>query len=334
MRKWYQSEGKDADVVLSSCVTLSRNLADTPFPSRMSGEIRKNTGKKIYAALKSSELAGDFDLVNLAECSDAQAAAYAEKMLISRRFLRLKDKASFILSKNEDVSVMLCEEDHIVLTAFEGGKSLAEAYAKADKLDDIFIRTLKIAYSDKLGFLTASPVNLGTGLNASFLLHLPALKNAGALYRLSAMVGKLGLSLQERFKNGAGDLYVLSNRVTLGISEKSAMDNLTAVCDQIIAQERAAREEMKNNDDFEDKIYRALGILQSARRLYTDEFLEVLSRVRLGAALKYLDIGFDKTGEMLYTLQNASLLASAGKELTEDECAKLRAQTIRESLTP
>lgn len=332
MRKWYQGEGNNADVVLYSGIRLSRNLADTPFPSRMSNDIRKNISKKIYAAVKSSPMAGDFDMINLAELTDAQAASYAEKRLISRDFLKLKSKASFMLSKQEDLSVMLCEEDHIQITAYAAGESLQEAYQKADKLDDIFISTLKLAYSERLGFLTASPINLGTGMHASFVLHLPALKQAGALYRLSSMVSKLGLSLREMFRHGTGDLYVLANQVTLGISEQNAMDNITAICDQIVKQERAEREAMKDGYDFEDKIYRALGILQSARRLESKEFLEVLSRVRLGAALGYLTIDYKTIGDLLYTLQNASLVASSDKELTKEECAKLRAQIIREKL--
>ena len=332
MSKWYQGEGNNADVVLYSGIRLSRNLADTPFPSRMSSEIRKNCCKKIFAAVKSSPLAGEFDMINLAELTDAQAAAYAEKRLISKDFLKLKNKASFMLSKQEDVSVMLCEEDHIQITAYAPGESLQEAYRKADRLDDIFIDTLKLAFSERLGFLTASPINLGTGMHASYVLHLPALKQAGALYRLSSMVAKLGLSLREMFRHGAGDLYVLSNQVTLGISEQSAIDNITAIADQIVKQERAEREAMKQHFDFEDKIYRALGVLQSARRLDSREFLEMLSLVRLGAAMHYLDVDYKTVGDMLYTMQNASLVATADKELTEEECAKLRAQLIREKL--
>lgn len=332
MAKWYQSEGNNADVVLYSGIRLSRNLADTPFPSRMSGEIRKNISKKIYAAVKSSPLAGEFDMINLAELTDAQAASYAEKRLISKDFLKLKSKASFMLSKQEDLSVMLCEEDHIQITSYAPGESLQEAYQKADKLDDVFIHTLKLAFSDRLGFLTASPINLGTGMHASYVLHLPALKQAGALYRLSSMVSKLGLSLRELFRGGSGDLYVLANQVTLGISEQAAIDNITAICEQIVKQERAEREAMKDGYDFEDKIYRAMGVLQSARRLDSKEFLAMLSLVRLGAALGYLAIDYKTIGELLYTLQNASLVASADKELTEEECAKLRAQLIREKL--
>ncbi len=332
MNKWYQGVGNNSDVVLFSKVSLARNLADSPFPSRMSGDIRKSVTKKIYATIKSSPVANEFDIVNLFDLSDAKAASYCEKQLIGKDFLKLKDKASFLVSKNEEVSVMLCGEDHININSFAAGQSLEEAYRKADELDDIFISTLRLAYSEKLGFLTASPMNLGTGLKASFALHLPALERAGALYRLSAMVGKLGLTLREMFEGGAGDIYVLSNQVSLGISEKSAIDNLSAICDQIVNQERAARESLKENIEFEDKIYRNMGILKSARRLETEEFLNCLSMVRLGAAMKYLDVDYKTVGDMLHNLLDSSLIAEADAELTEQMCANLRAQIVREKL--
>ncbi|MCR5207019.1 MAG: ATP--guanido phosphotransferase [Eubacterium sp.] len=331
MSKWYQGSGKNSDVVLYSKVRLSRNLADSPFPSKMSAEIRKNVTKKLWATVKSSPLANEFEIVNIASLSEAEAMSYAEKRLISEKHARDK-AASFLLSNNEDISVMLCEEDHIIINAFSSGQTLSQAYKKADELDDVFIKTLKIAYSDKLGFLTSSPVNLGTGLKASYALHLPALADNGTVYRLMAMVGKLGLTLREMFENGAGDIYVLSNQVSLGISEKSAIDNICAICDQIVKQERKAREELKENINFEDKIYRTMGILKSARKLDFEEFLDSLSLARLGASLKYLDIDYETIGDMLYGLQNAALIASSGAELNDQLCSKLRAQIVRERL--
>lgn len=332
MNKWYQGEGNNSDVVLYSRVRLARNLADSPFPNRMNRDIRKAVSKKIYATIKSSDLANEFDMINLADVSKAKAYSYAEKQLISNDFAKQQDQAAFLLSKDESVSIMLCEEDHIKINSFAAGQNLDEAYKRANKLDDIFIYGLHLAYTDELGFLTASPINLGTGLKASFVLHLPALSQKNALYKLSSMVGKLGLSLRELYANGSGDIYILSNQVSLGISEKSAIDNVNAICDQIVKQERAAREELKENIDFEDKIYRTMGILKSARRLELTEFLNNLSLARLGISLGYFDIDYKTIGDMLYTLQNATLLDSAQADLTELMCAKLRAQIVREKL--
>ena len=332
MSVWYQGEGKNSDVVLYSKIRLARNLADFPFPSRMSDEIRKSVTKKLYATVKNSDLANEYDVINLYDLSNEQAASYMEKQLISREFLRNKAKSSFILSKAEDVSVMLCEEDHIRINSFAAGQNLEEAYEKADRLDDLFIGSFKLAYSDKLGFLTASPVNLGTGMKASYYLHLPALKKEGALRRIALSVSKLGLTLNELYRGGAGDIYVLSNQVTLGISEKSAIENLSSICDRIVKQEKEARENLKEDFDLEDKIYRTLGIMKEARKLETDEFLGFISMLRLGISLGYLDLDYEATDGLMHNLFNASIAAFAGKELDETTCAKARAQIVRDKL--
>ncbi|MBQ7202589.1 MAG: ATP--guanido phosphotransferase [Eubacterium sp.] len=330
MSRWYSNDGKNSDVVLYSRVRLARNLADSPFPAKMSEEIRKSVTKKLYATLKSSPFANEFDLINLADCTRERALSYAEKCLASPQLV--KEGGQLMISKKEDVSIMLCEEDHIRINAFSSGQNLEDAFNKANDIDDVFLNSLKIAYSDKLGFLTASPMNLGTGLKASFILHLPALRMENSLYRISAMVGKLGLNLTELYKNGAGDLYVLSNQVSLGITEKSAIDNVSAICDQIVKQEREAREELKKDFEFEDRIFRNLGILKSARILKTDEFLKGISLVRLGISLGYFDIDYKTVGDMLYTLHSATLAADTNGEYTEEACGRMRAKIVREKL--
>ena len=332
MSKWYQGEGNSSDVVLFSKIRLARNLADSPFPSRMSDEIRKNVTKKIYATVKSSALANEFDVINLGELTDAKAMSYAEKQLISKKFLKNRANSAFLLSKSEDVSVMLCEEDHIRINAFAPGENLTEAYKKANALDDIFINAFKLAYSEKLGFLTSSPMNLGTGMRAIYALHLPALKADGSIYRLSSMVGKLGLSLREMYPDAVGDIYILSNQVTLGISESKAIENLASVCDQIVNQERNARENLKEDIDCEDKIFRTLGIMKTARKLDNNEFLNCLSVLRLGNALNLIDVSYKTIGDLFYNLQNASIIAYVNEELDETTCAKARAEVVRKKL--
>ena len=330
MSRWYENEGNNSDVVLFSRIRLARNLADSPFPSRMSEDIRKSVTKKLYATLKSSRFANEFDLINLADLTSEKAVSYAEKFLASPELV--KSRGTFMLSEKEDVSVMLCEEDHIKINAFAAGQNLEAAYEKANDIDDMFLDSLKIAYSEKLGFLTSSPINLGTGLKASFVLHLPALAEQRAIYKLSAMVGKLGLNLRELYKNAAGDLYILSNQVSLGISEKSAIDNVNAICEQIVKQERTAREELAKDFEYEDKIYRNFGMLKSARILKTQEFLDGMSLARLGKALGFIDTDYKTIGNMLFTLQNATLAADTKNDLSDETLDKLRAKIVRETL--
>lgn len=330
MNKWYSSQGSNSDVVLSSKIRLARNLADAPFPCKMSNEIRKSVCKKIFAAAKNSELAGEFDMIDITSISDLKKISLAEKGVISPEFAKQNMYSCVLVSKDESTSVMLCEEDHIRLTVMSAGQDLEGAYKKADVIDDIFIGNLKIAFSDRLGFLTSNPMNLGTGLKASLILHLPAVTEKGMMPSLTAMVGKLGFTVKSLF--GGSDFYELSNRISLGITEKNAIENLNAICNQIVKQERAFRQELMEFDDFQDKIYRAMGTLKMARKLSTKEFYRLISFARLGVSMGSFDETYENIGNMIYSLGTATIMSGAEEHMTVDEADKLRAQYIREKL--
>lgn len=320
------------DIVIASKITLVRNLSDTVFVRRMSDDIAKSVSKKVFACIKNSPLGKEFDLINLQDLSKAKAQSYVEKGLISDRFLSNEKANSFLLSKDNDICVMINEEEHIKITAYEQGDNIIQAYNKANDVDDVFINGLKIAFSSRFGFLTSSPMYLGTGLKASLILHLPALNRNNLISRLSSMVNKLGMSLNSAFENQAGDIFVLSNLVTLGVTEKASLDNLNAVSAQIIMQERNARQQLKGNADFEDKLYRNLGILKLARKLNTEEMLGGLSLVRLACSLGYFDYSVSLLNEMLANLFDATLVDSSNSDLSQTMCETLRAQIIREKL--
>lgn len=320
------------DIVIASKITLVRNLSDTVFVRRMSDDIAKSVSKKVFACIKNSPLGKEFDLINLQDLSKAKAQSYVEKGLISDRFLSNEKANSFLISKDNDICVMINEEEHIKITAYEQGDNIIQAYNKANDVDDVFINGLKIAFSSRFGFLTSSPMYLGTGLKASLILHLPALNRNNLISRLSSMVNKLGMSLNSAFENQAGDIFVLSNLVTLGVTEKASLDNLNAVSAQIIMQERNARQQLKGNADFEDKLYRNLGILKLARKLNTEEMLGGLSLVRLACSLGYFDYSINLLNEMLANLFDATLVDSSNSDLSQTMCETLRAQIIREKL--
>lgn len=329
MAKWYNGGGADNDVVLFSKIRLARNLSDTPFKSRMSREIKKNTVKKLYASVKNSDIAGDFNIVDLSAQSAVKAVSYAEKQLISPEFA--KEKGVFLLSSDESVSVMLCEEDHIRITAFAGGLATEKAYESADKTDNVFINNLPIAFDEKLGFLTASPINLGTGLKASVALHLPAIKSNGGMPRLASMVGKLGLSLRSLYSE-KGAFYLLSNQISMGITEKAAIDNINAVAAQIIRQERNLRDVMKNSEIWEDKLYRSMGTLKMARRLDFSEFIELISDVRLGISLGFFDEDLFDVDFLIHNLADGTVLSDNDSEDSPELSSKIRAEIIRNKL--
>ena len=326
MNKWYSQGGADNDVIMYSKVRLARNLSDTPFKNKLSPEIKRSTVKKLYACVKNSELAGEFELVDLSSKSNAQAAAYAERQMISPEFAR--EKGAFLTTEDESVSVMLCEEDHIRISAFASGLEIEKAYKKSDKVDDVFLKSLPVAFDEKLGFLTASPINLGTGLKISVGLHLPAIRENGSVSRLSSLVGKLGLTLRPLYGEGSA-FYQLTNHVTLGITEKEAIDNISTVALQIAMQERNLRATMKNSECWEDKLYRSMGTLKMARRLSYAEFIALASDIRLGAALGYFDCDINNITAMIHTMADGNVLTSHGCENSPESVQKLRAEDVR-----
>lgn len=331
MSKWYNTQGNNGDVVISSKIRLARNIEKTPFPCRMSNEIRKSLCKKVFASIQNSKYAGEFDLIELPNLTDAQKIALVEKGYISTQMAKQGQYSAVLLSKDEDCSIMLCEEDHIRLSVMAAGDDLKSAYEKANAIDNMLIDNMRIAFDSRLGFLTSNPMHLGTGMKASVVLHLPAINERNMIGALGSMIGKLGFSIKP-LHSSKGDFYELANEICFGIKEENAIDNLYAICSQIVTQERKFRDELMEYDDFEDKIFRAMGTLKMARQVTGKEFFEMMSLVRLGAAMNIFDIKSEKIDEMLHTLGTASILSQADAEMTVNDADKIRAQYLRDNL--
>ena len=191
------------------------------------------------------------------------------------------------------------------------------------------------AFDERIGFLTQCPTNLGTGMRASVMLHLPALTLSGQIHKLINTISKLGLTFRGAFgegTNAVGDMYQLSNQITLGISEEFAIKNLKAITLQLCAQERSAREEMLKDVGTEDKIFRAYGLLKWARLLSTKELMENLSYVRLGSVTGKINIPIEVVNELMVSMQPATINARAGQKLEEVERDSVRASEVRNKL--
>ncbi len=330
MSKWYTAQGNNSDVVVSSKIRLARNLVSAPFPSRMSNEVRKMVCKKIFASIKNSPLAGEFDLTELQSMNDLKKVSMAEQGIISPEFAKQNGFGSVIVSKDESVSIMLCEEDHIRLSAVSSGQSLEEAYKKADELDDILINNLKIAFSEKLGFLTSNPMNLGKRSKASFILHLPAISAKGMILSLTNMVSKLGFDVKPVYSDNS-DFYELSKRITFGITEKSAIEISKAFVSKSLSR-KGHTEEVVSIIDFEDKIFRAMGTLKMARKLTAKEFYSLISLVRLGISMGSFNEKYETVSRILHDVGTATIMSESDEGLTVDDTEKIRAQYVRESL--
>ena len=333
--KWYENTAAHADVVLSTRVRLARNLKDYPFPARLNEKGKDEVCAVVRDALLTGERAKAYDYVPMRTLSHTRCVSLAEKHLISPEFASDSAGRALILSKEEDVSIMLCEEDHVRVQVIYPGLSLEEAYQKADELDEALSQKVAIAFDPRLGFLTQCPTNLGTGLRASVMLHLPALSRGGAMQHLANTVAKLGLILRGAYGEGSrpvGDIYQLSNQVTLGISEQAAIKNLESIANQIIAQEKSAREALMKDDVFIDRIWRAYGVLKSAHMLSCSEFMDLGSLVRTGAAEGILDVPVQTLTRLLVEMQPATLNCAEGRNCTAAERDVLRAKAVKEAL--
>ncbi len=331
---WYDKLGEHGDIVLSTRVRLARNLEDYPFPVRLDREQKKQVNECV------KNVFSDYNDINLKyfdmeEVTQNEAVSLAEKHLISPDFAYDSTGRGLLLSDDEEVSIMLCEEDHIRIQVILPGLSQQEAFEKADKIDRVLEKKLNYAFNEKLGYLTQCPTNLGTGMRASVILHLPALVRKGAIRRLSSTVAKLGLTLRGYYSEGveaAGDIFQLSNQVTLGISEQAALQNLGSIALQIIEQEKQARSALSDDSEFIDMIYRSNGILQSAYKLTSKELIELASLVLLGGEEKIIEVPMEKLMTAMVSFLPATLRKAEGESLTKDERDIIRARKIRELL--
>ena len=333
--KWYEKAGNCGDVVYSTRVRLARNLRQYPFPNKASDTQKQEIEAKIRDALLNgnSVASSQFSYVPLESLSDEEAVSLVERHIVSPEFIADRRNKALLLSDDESTSIMVNEEDHLRIQVMKEGLSLKEAAEAADRWDTLLGESLEFAFDPDFGYLTQCPTNLGTGMRASVMLHLPALTESGAMSRISANLSKLGLTLRGSYGEGSqilGAMYQLSNQITLGLSESEAIDNLSAIASQLIEQERKARQELSAGIVLQDKIERAAGVLKSAKMLSSGEFAELISYIRLGLSVGLLQgVTDEELNGLLVRMQPATLSVSAEKPLEPTERDILRASETR-----
>lgn len=335
MSKWYIGAGEQNDVVISTRIRFARNISEYPFPCKLNVKSRTELNNTIKNAVESDNKFG-LRFVEMKTLAGFEAASMAERHIISPEFASDANGRAMLISPDEDICIMLCEEDHIRLQVMKPGFALDEAYAVADEIDNSLNEKFDFAFDSRIGYLTQCPTNLGTGMRASVMLHLPCLTMNGGIGRLASTVSKLGLTIRGAFGEGSeavGDMYQLSNQITLGISESAAIGNLKSITLQLCAQERAAREELMKSIDTEDAIFRAYGLLKWAKLLSTDELMHNLSLVRLGSVAGKIQVPLKTINELMISLQPATINANAGQKLSPRERDFERAKAVREKLT-
>lgn len=330
---WYKNNNEST--VISTRIRLARNLEGVPFPASLKD--KKPVTEKIRdSILKSnSTLSSDFTFTDLDTLSEQSKVSLAEEHLISPQMLDGNGK-SVLINKDKTMSIMLMEEDHIRLQVIKAGLALDEAYDTADKIDDVIEESLDFAFDEKFGYLTACPTNAGTGLRASVMMHLPALtmtQNIGKVIHASTGLGIEVRGLYGEGTKAYGNLYQISNRTTMGLTEKEILEKLKGVVNQIIDMEEKARKLLTDNQKTatEDKIFRSYGILKHARSISSSEARELLSNVMLGTETGILHTN-GNLSPLECMIKSAPSLINGGKELSPEERDVVRAEFIRNNI--
>ena len=325
-------------IVLTSRVRLARNLKDTPFPGRASKQQREDhlqAIQPVVEALPPMKKGFASDLVSL---EDLNRQLLVERHLISRELAKKKQGAAFVLSKDETCSIMINEEDHLRMQVILPGLQIKEAWKAVNKLDTLLEDKLPIAFSGRYGFLTACPTNTGTGIRVSAMLHLPGLVIAEHMQQTITAVNKLGLAVRGLYGEGTealGNVFQISNQMTLGETENDIIERLNKVVVQIIENEENARAKLleSNPEMLFNNIGRAYGILTNAHVISSKEAKNLLSLLRLGLDLGYFpDMDPEVVDELFIVTEPGHIQFKEAKKMSPEERDIMRATQLRERL--
>jgi protein arginine kinase len=338
LSEWMKGIGPESEIVISSRVRIARNLKEYPYPMLATNQQSEEVLSQVSDVLENEELGtiSHFSLVPLSSMNELEKMVLVEKHLISPNLANESRNGAVILSENESVSIMINEEDHLRIQCLCPGFQVKEAWDLANQIDDIFESHLDYGYDEKRGYLTSCPTNVGTGIRASVMMHLPALVLSQQINRILSAVTQVGLTVRGLYGEGSealGNLFQISNQITLGQSEEEIIDNLHSVARQIIEHERAARQKLllESRMRIVDRVNRSLGILSYAGIMDSKEAAQRLSDVRLGLDLGIINnLSSHVLNELLVMTQPGFLQKYAGEKLSADDRDIRRAQLIRE----
>ena len=334
---WLEA-GPEEGPVISSRVRFARNLHDTTFPGHASKEVRDRVWNEVVLAFDQVQHNTEFLRWRMDELQPLERELLFERHLISAELAERKTGSGLFVSEDECRAVMVNEEDHIRLQSLQSGLNLQKALDEADALDDDLEKSLAYAFSSKLGYLTACPSNVGTGMRASVMLHLPGLCLTEEIKPVINAVSKIGLAVRGMWGEGseaAGHMFQISNQITLGKTELEIISHLDQIVLEVIDHEKNARLRLMEKQEVrvQDHIGRAYGVLAHAAMMSSNEALDLLSGLRLGADLKLMPkMGRRDIDQLLIQIQPAHLQKAAGTALSPEDRDIKRAQLIREFL--
>jgi len=319
--EWLRGSGPESDIVISSRIRLARNLADFPFIRRCTDIDRANLGRSLCEKLQASKELKDLLYLDVDGLENVDRQFLVERQLISRELAESDGARSVAIDSHEKFSLMVNEEDHLRIQLMKSGLDLTKAWEQINAIDDAIEAQVNYAFDERLGYLTACPTNVGTGMRVSVMLHLPALVITRQIDKVFRSLQKISLAVRGLYGEGSqamGDFYQISNQITLGQSEQELIAQVGDVVPVLIDYERRARsylvEESKN--DLHDRISRAYGILCTAQTITSEETMHLLSSVRMGVNLGLIDdLEIPTVNQLFIHTQPAHLQKLHGAEL-------------------
>ena len=324
-------------VTISTRVRFARNLSEFPFSEMMSPEQGEMIIQKVNLAIKKVKIGGGFALIRLSALTDIDCIALVENHLISPKLLENKATGALLLSKDQTISIMINEEDHIRIQVILQGQQTRLAYEMAVEIDKK-LEVLGYSCNPKFGYLTSCPTNTGTGMRVSIMLHLPAIIRTGNLSKTMESCNKLGIAVRGMYGENSealGHMIQISNQVTLGHTEEELVTTVERIANQIVDWELLLRKSMLKEDrmGIEDEVYRAFGVLANARRLKTKEALQLLSDLRTGVDMGLISsVTKEMLDELQIVVQPATIQKLAGRTLPPEERDIVRADVVRDRI--
>lgn len=334
MANWYLQNGKDSDVVLSSRVRLSRNMQNYPFTIKCSKEDLNKILEEVKEIVPS--LGYGLKFINLKDIDDITKIALVEEHIISPDFAMKKNvNGAIVINEEENICIMINDEDHIKLQVFSSGQELENLMNLAVEIDEKLGNLVKYSYSKRFGFLTVSPINVGTAMKASVMVHLPALTLTGNINKVLQIVNNFGMNIRGVYGEGTqsqGNVYQISNKQTLGLTEKEIIKNLEIITEKVIEQERLARKYLaKDKIELEDRVLRAYGLLKYSAKLSVEECRKLLSDVKLGTDLGIIkELDDAKVSKLSLYTKPGNLQKYLGKALDGYERDIKRTEVIKQ----
>ncbi|NOZ41346.1 MAG: protein arginine kinase [Planctomycetes bacterium] len=340
--EWLKGTGPESDIVISSRIRLARNLADFPFMSRTTEADRAEIEKTLHSHVTALQESGKFPretlYFNVGELEEVDRQFLVERQLISREQAEGEGARAAVIDPSERFSVMINEEDHLRFQVMHSGLDLGSTWQQINELDDLIEEQATYAFSNKLGYLTACPTNVGTGVRVSVMLHLPALVITRQIEKVFKSLQKINLAVRGLYGEGSqamGDFYQISNQITLGLTEEELTKKVADVVPVLIDYERQAREFLvrESHDTLHDRVSRAYGILRTAQTISSEETMHLLSSVRMGINLGLIsELEIPTINKLFIHTQPAHLQKLSGVELDKSDRDVERATYLRRNL--